>query len=460
MLTAYRLCMFCVNAATVLIAYLSFRLICRNKLTVCAATLLITFEPYRLYNMLGRGSGAGNAIASAFLPLVIAGVYLVLKGDRRWWVLSLGMTGVIESHVLTLVLLLSVLVIIGLVMIGELVKDGKYLLLLKAAGLTLIMNAGFLIIFLKCYFTDWSSAALEWSDFADISFGISGAFTSTWSLFEIIMAVLCIYCLIRTKNRKGIQYKLSFIMTVIGGLLYIMTLRLFPWGSLIRMSNGLDRVTTMLQVPQRIYAVSSVMFICSLTLLTDREPVRADEQWKAMLLQEKAMSLMLGCMLIFGTVYAFGDYYSAAPLMPDEVYGDHNSLPLKDYIPSGTVDEAWSTDAGYVSDEELVESLDYRKNGTHIDYTYVSHGGGTYANMPLLYYKWYRAKDENGDPLTLRKSEDGRVIVELIGDGSRHEAHICFDMGIVFSALYILSLAFSLRLLRLTLQKGMWRLDE
>ena len=90
-----------------------------------------------------------------------------------------------------------------------------------------------------------------------------------------------------------------------------------------------------------------------------------------------------------------------------------------------------------------MESLSYLKRGTHIDYTYISHKDGAYADMPLLYYEWYKAKDENGKPLNVRKSEDGRVVVELTGDGMQHEAHIYFDMGAGYRILWLLSLVFT-----------------
>ena len=457
MLTAYRLCMLAVNAATAVIAYLSFRLMCRNRNIIYLAVFLITFEPYRLYNILGRGSGAGNAIASAFLPLVAAGVYLILKGDKRWWILSLGLTGVIESHILTLVLLVITLLIMGIVFIKELLKDKKYMLLLKAAGLTLIMNAGFLIIFLKCYMTDWSSAALEWSDFAESSFRLSEALSNEWSLFEAAAFAVGIILLLAIKEKKSIEYKLSLAMIILGGVIFVTTFRVFPWRSLTALSPALDRFTTMLQVPQRVYAVSSVLFICGIALLADMRYGKESAGKIRLIGPEGAAAFVLGAVILFGTVCAFADYYSAAPLMPDEVYGDHNSLPIKDYIPTGASDETWSLDAGYVSDESAVESLAYNKNGTHIDYTYISGADGSYAVMPLLYYEWYRAKDEAGNRMQVRKSDDGRVTVDLTGDGMQHEAHIWFDMGMGYSILYVCSLLFMIGFILMVWKKRMWK---
>ena len=44
--------------------------------------------------------------------------------------------------------------------------------------------------------------------------------------------------------------------------------------------------------------------------------------------------------------------------------------------------------------------------------------------------------------MQVRKSDDGRVTVDLTGDGIQHEAHIWFDMGMGYSILYVCSLLF------------------
>ncbi|MCR5775304.1 MAG: hypothetical protein K6G42_09500 [Lachnospiraceae bacterium] len=461
MLTAYRLCMLCVNAATVIVAYLSLRLISTDRVLVIAGTFLITFEPYRLYNMLSRGSGAGNAVASIFLPLVVAGLYLILKGDRRWWVLSLGMTGVIESHILTLVILVLSLVVIGVVFSKELIKDKKYLLLGKAALLALIMNLGFLLIFMKCYLTDWDPSALEWSEFTDSQFGIYQMFTSPWSLFEIIALAVCIFLFVRVKERGNVEFKLSAVLTITGGFMFLTTLTVFPWRYLMDSFAAVERFTSMMQVPQRMYAVSSVFLICSMAILAGN--IREMKGIRKDMIREPGVAvslIIISLVLTFGIFKGYSDYFAKDPFMPDEVYGDHNSLPIKDYIPSGASEESWLSDVGFVSDESAVESLEYHKNGTHIDYTYIANGEGLYANMPLLYYEWYRAKDEMGDSLNVRKSDDGRVIVDLVGDGNRHEAHIYFDMGIAYSVIYAFSLIFIFAVVfRIFLKRG-WRKNE
>ncbi|MBQ9607414.1 MAG: hypothetical protein IJV16_09620 [Lachnospiraceae bacterium] len=448
MLTAYRLCMFFSNILTVILAYAAFRLMCRDRRVVLLATLCITFEPYRLYNILGRGSGAGNVIASAFLPLVIAGVWLILKGDRRWWVLSAGMTGVIQSHVMTLVILTISLILLAVFMIKDLAHRQILLSLLKSASLALLMNLGFLLIFMKCYLTDWDPSALEWSIFTDSGYGITEALANPWSLFEIVGIMACILLLARFQNKKNMAYRLSLALTVTGAILYVTTWKLFPWGILISISPAIERFTTMLQVPQRVLAVSSVFLISSIAMSIGKPDgeTEADPDSKSAIYGgfTGVLFVAVGLVLTYGTIVDFEDYYSSSCLMPDEVYGDFNSLPIKDYIPSGVTDESWRSDMGYVSDEDAVESVSYFKYGTHIDYTYISHADGTYADMPLLYYEWYRAKDENGDALDTWKAEDGRVAVSLRGDGMQHEAHIWFDMGIVYSILYVMSLSFTL----------------
>ena len=133
-----------------------------------------------------------------------------------------------------------------------------------------VNGISYTLIFMKCYLTDWNSAALEWSDFADTQYGIVSALTGVWSLFQIASCIICIYYILRTSDRKDAGYRLSTAMTAVGSCLYIMTLKIFPWKMLSSAFPAIDRFTTMLQVPQRLYAVSSVLFICAAVILIDR----------------------------------------------------------------------------------------------------------------------------------------------------------------------------------------------
>ena len=65
---------------------------------------LYTFSLYRLDNIVIRFA-TGEFIAYAFIPLVLYGLFVILKGDyRKWYILSIGMSLIAYSHLISLLL--------------------------------------------------------------------------------------------------------------------------------------------------------------------------------------------------------------------------------------------------------------------------------------------------------------------------------------------------------------------
>lgn len=131
------------NWLTLEISYWSVREITQNKIKGMAFAILYTFSCYRAINGLFRFA-IGEFIAMSFLPLVFWGMYEIFKGNpKRWFLLSLGMTCVMFSHVVTTFLLVCVLAILGIVFLlfgKERTKRLKVLCL--AAFCSLGMNLG------------------------------------------------------------------------------------------------------------------------------------------------------------------------------------------------------------------------------------------------------------------------------------------------------------------------------
>lgn len=130
--------------------------------------------PYRFTNIYARGA-LGETLALTFLPLIIAGFYHVLLGDKKKWPwLVIGFTGVIESHVLSTATMGVIFAVCCLIFIRELFCDKRWLELLKAAGLTVLLNLWFLVPFLFFYLKEnLYQKALDWSGFSEYSINAS-----------------------------------------------------------------------------------------------------------------------------------------------------------------------------------------------------------------------------------------------------------------------------------------------
>lgn len=77
-------------------------------------TVLYLCCPYRLDNIYIRAA-VGEALAMAFLPLAAAGIYQLMQGDPKkgFWSALLGITGVLQSHIISSFLLVFFGVLYG-----------------------------------------------------------------------------------------------------------------------------------------------------------------------------------------------------------------------------------------------------------------------------------------------------------------------------------------------------------
>lgn len=147
----YKILVVCMNIGTALISFYSVKAITKSEKTGFAMSALYTFALYRLTNLYFRAA-LGESLAMVFLPLVIWGIYEILYGERKkWYVLVFGMTGVLQSHVLSFGMCIFFLILEGLFWLVSVKRrelGSRLISGLKATGLTILLNASFLIPFL------------------------------------------------------------------------------------------------------------------------------------------------------------------------------------------------------------------------------------------------------------------------------------------------------------------------
>lgn len=101
LMLCYKLLTVSINIGCSLITYYAVKNICHSEKTGILVSILYTFSLYRLTNVYLR-SALGENLAMTFIPLVLWGIYEVLWGnDKKWPLLALGMSAVLQSHVLS-----------------------------------------------------------------------------------------------------------------------------------------------------------------------------------------------------------------------------------------------------------------------------------------------------------------------------------------------------------------------
>lgn len=143
-----------VTLATVIISQFSFEGIFGNKVTAYMVTFLYVLAPYRVIDVYLRAA-VGEYTAMAFLPLVAYGMYKIFTEDtksrgyrRNFVILSLALTGIMQTHVLTGEMLCIFIFLTCFVFIKRTLKLPRFLELLKTVGMTILLNIWFLVPFL------------------------------------------------------------------------------------------------------------------------------------------------------------------------------------------------------------------------------------------------------------------------------------------------------------------------
>lgn len=278
LISAYKFWILLINIATALVGYYSFsKLFKSNKMgAICACLYLI--NPYRVINIFVRAA-IGEVLAEIFLPLLVYALVEVLyREQKKWFTLVIAVTGILQSHILTLEMcLLFVLFFVAISWKQFIKKDGWYRILscIKAAAVTILLNLWFLIPFLDHFVKkynllgevrDMSMYALNLYQMFMNNFKAAGIniMPLTIGITLLIGSIIFIYfayvCRILPENHK----KIGSIALCLGIFSCYMVSEYFPWDFLDKNCSGLYLVLSRLQFPWRMLGYAS-LFLCIVT---------------------------------------------------------------------------------------------------------------------------------------------------------------------------------------------------
>ena len=291
MTTAYQIYVVSVNAGTALTAYFCFKQISKDKYIAAACSVIYTLSMYRICNLYVRAA-VGEYTAMVFYPVIVLGMWKILdrgeekkEGQNGWLILTVGMTGIIQTHVLSCVMAAFFILLVCVVTARSVLRKEILLPLIKSVCATICLNAAFLIPFL-----DYSREDLD--VFQDIDFyGIQGGGLTLYDLFawttkgagtvggayaeripvtlgSTAVLIILLGLIVLSQNT---QWKEKEKANIIGSLILavlaaVMTLRVFPWNSLEKIGL-LHRLVGTLQFPFRFMAVCMVLVSLSACLL-------------------------------------------------------------------------------------------------------------------------------------------------------------------------------------------------
>lgn len=438
-LTSYRMFFFLLNIATVLISYYCFKKVFESNYIGLFCSILYSLSVYRIFKTFFTG-GFGESIAVTFLPVLAYGFYRVFSQDvndreykKSWIPLTVGFCGLIQSHLLTGELVGLFTILLCLVMVKKVFRKQTFAVLVKTVVYSCLLSAWFLVPFVDYMLTgDFvihhvSERTIQarglYPAHLFFAFPISGSTTffdsagmydsQSVNLGMALSAVLILWMGLRffgrTKVLKKEELGLGRIAAWFAVLSMCMSLSLFPWDRIQRINGVTATLVSSLQFPSRMLSIASIM----LTVLAGVTAKCVMKQYgqKGRIFYMASMAVMVlisNIWLLTYMSYDMGGIY----LYNEEGMGS-GYISGAEYLPYG------ADSSGFVPRPPVtyggVSMEGYEKDGLTMDIVCaVTDGEIGAVELPLLYYKGYRAWDKaTGERFEVQAGENFSVRVNL-----------------------------------------------
>lgn len=257
-----------INIGTIVIFFYVSSKIFDNDYIALIGTAAYTLAPYRMQDMYSR-MALGEYSAWMFLPLIVYGFWYIYNSDAhelklvRCWPVVLGLTGIIQTHVLSGEMSQLFIVIICFVLWKKTFNKKRFWILFNTAVLTILINLWFIYPFidsmsmkLNVFNAEADLIQQRGLDIADIlSLNLSPG--ARFILGEYFLAGIIIFAYIIVKNKrieachevKIYKFiKLNFAFSIFSAVL---SLNIFPYDRIASMSQRLRNIICMIQFPWR-----------------------------------------------------------------------------------------------------------------------------------------------------------------------------------------------------------------
>ena len=458
LLNAYKLLLLSMNLFTILASFYAFKRVFRNKMIGLLAGMAYSMSIYRMEVLYTRGA-LGEALALTFLPIMILGLYEVLLGNyRRWIVLALGAGAVISSHVLSTYLYAVCIGLFALASLGVMKRHEfkrRIGAMLAAGGMTFLMSAYFLVPFLSYYGEDFAASSAEnmssvmkqhgvyfsqmFATFAEEAGGSLARGTTKGEmpltiggLFLIVIILTGLLLFDRNlkasfSHNKEQRYLILVVwMETVGVLLAASWL--FPWQIVARIPI-LNRLNSM-QFPWRLLAMAILggailLGVCVREIISKYPGLRRGIILLTMLAISLSSMYYLDSLRNMNTVY-------------NKTFSDMQGVTDALYLYSSEDAGVW--EKGIIVESSIPDTKirGYSHRGQEADFSYQlpEEGDEAVLTVPIYDYPGYHAS-VNGEEVPVERAGDGRLQVPVSSPEGKVE--ICFQAPRIWNMAGVIS---------------------
>lgn len=428
---AYKCYKLLVNIATCLVAYGSFKKMLQDERLAMLGSFLYTCHVIRMIYLYGI-DGVGQFTAMIFFPLVAYGFHRIFTMDPEseeykysFIPLTIGISGIILSHVLSCVMTAFFAFLLCLICIKKIWKPKIFLELCKTVFASLLLTAWFLIPFLDYTFsmdfavTKGASTAKQiqncgvyitqlFEPFPFAGYGIG--------LGLDIALLFALYVIFVQGKKVG---KASIICLSLGLLSLAMATLYFPWDSLGKLSGIARQLIATLQFPYRLVVPGTTFLVlAALFMLRD--------------VKEGSSKAIVG--MVVGTLLTTVFFCNTILTNSSGLFRINDETCMGNSYISGGEYVLLDTDVDKLTYKmpvcgEGVQVNSYTKDGCHVEMDVLTEADWdrgaeqseipgtqqleTFVELPLLYYKGYVAKGENGQKLEVACGDNNVLRIML-----------------------------------------------
>jgi len=393
--TSYKIFIIIINLLTTFSMYYVIKKITKNDFSAIITSLIYAFSSYRLVDLFER-SALGEVISFIFIPLVILGIYYIIYDDyKKWHILTIGMTGLILSHLISVYIIVILLVILCLINIKRLLKEKERILaIIKAAFITILVTSFFIFpMFEQMLKGDFKFHHMEdFNNMQNRSVPFLYLFLNIpnnlkpWipSGIGLIFIIAIIYKFVK----KPKLTPFANICFYLGLIFLFLSSNLFPW--------QFFEFLNMIQFPWRFYLIVILLLTIFISFLVKN-------------IKNKKMVFIITLFLSLISLFTHS-YNSITKSDIKEVY---YHIANGEYLPYGVSSEDIKKRSNIITSNNDI-SVEFKRDNTFIINITNNNYDNTFLELPLLYYDGYVALSNNKN-LNVLKSDNGYLKV-LIND--------------------------------------------
>lgn len=454
-----------INILTAYASYRCCRTIFRDRDMATIGMFLYSLSLYCLTNVHLRAA-LGEYTAYAFLPLALEGVYRIYTSEKPgiwdWMPLTMGMMGMLESHLVTAMMAAFFIFVFVLAKIRKLTIR-RVMAFVKAASAVLLLTAWFFVPMveslkvLKPVVTEISSR-IQWTGAyvlqifqiipggygiskpgmtGDMPLGIGGGLTAGFFLLVLYYLTRNID---RARDNEGMNSKTINACFALGLLAIWMSSAYFPRDLIARILIGrFDAARSMLEVMETVWR--------HLTLGTLFISVAVVSLLYAIRNRDRKTYIALTGMIAFLTIISDMSFYrDFAYECPQDAYIEMNNDEKAYLDMSADYDLEWGMtrqimDNYVITDGTDIEVISYGNDGADRIMECVNSGSDADAIVPLFDFAHYHAYDtDSGIELRVKRSDvHARLAVEVPG-GYKGSIRIAYVPPMYWHVMELISL--------------------